>query len=198
MASLSTKCKYWEKCFRTDALHKNQFLHPTDMTDDGGGGKGDASKAKGGTICYSKSFLFVTNAAYSCACSSLFLFLPQYIAYTHIGQILCVRSFLDLFQPQRRRTQTKSICQESLLCSLGHLQAVHAHRLRRKLWNMAVMRGLQCPNTQIWSLWELALVTKLTKLKNLVNKLLLHNRRAMKLISTLPAAETMTEDRNTL
>ena len=29
-----TKCKYWEKCYRKDAAHKKNFVHPGDEEED--------------------------------------------------------------------------------------------------------------------------------------------------------------------
>ena len=28
--SSKAKCKYWEKCYRKDKIHQNEFLHPGD------------------------------------------------------------------------------------------------------------------------------------------------------------------------
>lgn len=31
---VKTKCTYWAKCYRKDAAHKKQFLHPGDEDDE--------------------------------------------------------------------------------------------------------------------------------------------------------------------
>ena len=58
--SSKAKCKYWEKCYRKDKIHQNEFLHPGDEKENKKEEKESKKEEKGkkNIYCFRPEFFY--------------------------------------------------------------------------------------------------------------------------------------------